>query len=96
VAIEDLLEEQRDDILRIAAKSGARNVRIFGWLARREANEDIDIDLLVEFEPGRSLLDQGGLVAELEELLGRKVDVVTEGSLYWLLQCRIVKEAPPL
>lgn len=92
----DLLQEKREAILRIAAKHGARNVRVFGSAVRGEARADSDIDLLVEFEPGRSLLDQAALVLELEELLGRKVDVVSEGGLYWLLRRRILKEARAL
>jgi len=71
-------------------------VRLFGSVARGEAGEKSDIDLLVEFEPGRSLLDHAGLMVELEELLGRKVDVVSEQSLYWLIRRRILKEARPL
>ena len=94
--LEELLREKRDEILRICAKHGARNVRVFGSVVRGEAGEDSDVDLLVEFEPGRSLLDQAGLVLDLEELLGRKVDVVTERGLYWLLRRRILKEARPL
>jgi len=82
--------------LRVAARHGARNVRLFGSVARGEAGEKSDIDLLVEFEPGRSLLDHAGLMVELEELLGRKVDVVSEQSLYWLIRRRILKEARPL
>jgi hypothetical protein len=96
MAPDDLLRERRDEILRIAAKHGARNVRVFGSATRGEAGDESDVDLLVEFEPGRTLLDQAGLVVELEELLGRKVDVVTEGGLYWLLRRRILKEARPL
>jgi predicted nucleotidyltransferase len=96
MTVEERLKASRDDILRLAAKYGARNVRIFGSVARGEAGDQSDIDLLVEFEPGRSLLDQAGLVVDLEELLGRKVDVVTEGGLYWLLRRRILKEARPL
>jgi uncharacterized protein with HEPN domain/predicted nucleotidyltransferase len=92
--VERLLKEKREEILRMAAKHGARNVRVFGSVACGEADERSDIDLLVEFEPGRSLLDQAGLVVELEELLGRTIDVVTEGGLYWLLRRRILKEAP--
>jgi len=95
MAIDDLLREKREEILRIAAKHGACNVRVFGSVARGEAGDESDIDLLVEFGPGRSLLDQAGLVADLEELLGRKVDVVTAGGLYWLLRRRILKEARP-
>ena len=94
--LDQLLQEKREDILRIAAEHGARNVRVFGSAARRDAGEGSDIDLLVEFEPGRTLLDHAALVADLEELLGRKVDVVTESGLYWLLRRRILKEARAL
>jgi len=96
MAEKKLLEEKREEILRICAKYGARNVRVFGSLARGEEGEDSDLDLLVEFEPGRSLLDHAGLVVELEELLGCKVDIVTEKGLYWLLRRRILKEAKAL
>jgi len=94
--LKDLLKERREEILRIAASHGARNLRVFGSAARGEAGENSDIDLLVELEEGRSLLDQVGLMVELEELLGRKVDVVTEEGLYWLIRRRILKEAGPL
>ncbi len=94
--VERLLAGRRAEILRVCAEHGARNVRVFGSAARGEATEDSDIDLLVELEPGRSLLDLSGLVADLEALLGRKVDVVTEDGLYWLLRRRILKEARPL
>ena len=92
----DLLREKRERILQIAAKHGAQNVRLFGSAARGEADERSDIDLLVDFEPGRSLLDHVGLVLDLQEFLGRKVDVVTERGLYWLLRRRILKEARAL
>ncbi len=85
---ERLLKEKREEILRIAAKHGARNVRVFGSVVRGEAGEDSDVDLLVEFDPDRSLLDHATLVLDLEELLGCKVNVVTEGGLYWLLRLR--------
>ncbi|MHC1730209.1 MAG: nucleotidyltransferase family protein [Syntrophobacteraceae bacterium] len=94
--LNNLLEQKRNDIMRIAAKHGARNVRIFGSVARSEDVEDSDIDLLVDFEDNRSLFDQGGLCLDLQELLGCKVHVVTEGSLYWLIRRRILKEARPL
>ncbi|HMD31781.1 MAG TPA: nucleotidyltransferase family protein [Candidatus Acidoferrales bacterium] len=90
---EHLLREKRDEILRVAARHGARNIRVFGSVARGEARQDSDIDLLVEFEPGRSLLDQAALTLDLEELMGRKVEVMTEGGLYWLLRRRILNEA---
>jgi|GEM_PF-186880 len=96
MATDDLLRERREEILRIAAKHGARNVRVFGSVAREEADERSDIDFLVEMEPGRSLLDLGGLQYELERLLDCPVDVVTERGLYWLLRRRILKEGRPL
>jgi len=94
--IEDLLKEKREDILRVAARHGARNVRLFGSAARGEAHESSDVDFLVEMEPDRSLLDLATLLADLRDLLGCKVDVVSEKGLYWLLRRRILKEAKPL
>jgi predicted nucleotidyltransferase len=96
MALEELLKEKRAEILCICAKHGAHNVRVFGSVARGEADEQSDIDLLVEFEQGRSLLDHAALVLDIEEILGRKVDIVTEKGLYWLLRRRILKEARPL
>lgn len=93
---EQLVKSKRADILRVAAEHGAHNIRVFGSVARGEAGEESDIDLLVDMEPGRSLLDLGGLQAELEALLARRVDVVTEAGLYWLLRRRILKEARAL
>jgi predicted nucleotidyltransferase len=93
---EQLVKSRREEILRVAAQHGAYNVRVFGSVARGEAGEASDIDLLVDLEPGRSGLDQAGLILDLEELLGRRVDVVTEAGLYWLLRRRILKEARPL
>lgn len=94
--VDQLLQEKRQDILRVAASHGARNIRVFGSAARGEADESSDIDLLVDMDPNRSLLDVAALVADLRELLGRKVDVVSEKGLYWLLRRRILKEARPL
>lgn len=93
---EALLKGKREEILRIATRHGARNVRVFGSVARGEAGEQSDIDLRVEFEPGRSLLDHAALVVDLEELLAGRVDVVSEEGLYWLLRRRILKEARAL
>ena len=92
----DVVQAERERIFEIAARHGARHVRVFGSVARGEATTGSDVDFLVDFEPGRSLLDHTALVAELEDLLGRKVDVVTERGLYWLLRRRILKEARPL
>lgn len=94
--VDELLRIKREEILRIAAQHGARNVRVFGSVARGEAGEDSDIDLLIELEPNRSLLDHAALLVDLEDLLGHRVDVVTEKSVYWLLRRRILKEAKPL
>jgi len=96
MTVSELVKAKREEILKIAAKHGARNVRVFGSVAREEAGPESDIDLLVDMEPGRSLLDLGGLWSDLNELLGRKVDIVTENSIYWLLRRRILKEARPL
>jgi predicted nucleotidyltransferase len=96
MAIRDLLESKREEILRIAGKHGARNIRIFGSAARGDADAESDVDLLVEFEPGTSLLTHARLIAELEELLGRKVDVAPEKALKEHIRERILREAVPL
>ncbi|MBC7084184.1 MAG: nucleotidyltransferase family protein [Firmicutes bacterium] len=93
---EKAFREKRDEILRICAKYGARNIRIFGSLARGEADELSDIDFLVELEPGRSLLDLGGLQYELEALLQCRVDVVTERGLKRRIRERVLREAVPV
>jgi hypothetical protein len=91
-----LLKEKREDILRIAAKHGARNVRVFGSVVRGEARPDSDVDFLVDMEPGRSLLDMGGLLMDLRDALGQEVDVVTERGLKTRIRERVLKEAMPL
>jgi predicted nucleotidyltransferase len=90
------VQSQREDILRLAARRGARNVRLFGSVARNEAGPDSDVDFLVDLEPGRSLLDLGGLLMDLQKLIGRKVDVVTETGLRPRLRPRVLREARPL
>jgi predicted nucleotidyltransferase len=90
------LLERREEILAVAARHGARAVRIFGSVARGEETPASDLDLLVEFEPGRSLLDQIALAQDLEDLLGREVDVVTEKGLHWYIRDRVCREAVPL
>ena len=93
---EQLVNSKREDILRVAAQHGARNVRVFGSVARGEADEASDIDFLVEMEPGRSLLDLGGLQVELESLLGRPVDVVTARGLKARIRNAVLREAVPV
>lgn len=94
--LQDILQTKREEILRIAAKHGARNVRIFGSTVRGEAGPESDADFLVDVDPVHSSWFPAGLILDLEELLGQKVDVVTEDSIYWLLRRRILKEARPL
>jgi predicted nucleotidyltransferase len=94
--IDELLQEKREEILRIAARRGAYNVRIFGSVARGEAGPDSDVDFLVELEPSRSLLDLGGLLMDLQDLLECEVDVLTEAGLRDRIRQRVLSEARPL
>lgn len=89
----ELLAAKREEILQIAARYGAHNVRVFGSVARGEAGPESDIDLLVELEKGRSLLDHAALLLDLEKLLDCKVDVVTERSLLPRVRERVFREA---
>lgn len=91
-----LLTDDRDEILRLAREHGAHNVRVFGSVARGEDDAASDVDLLVTMEPGRSLLDLGGLIVDLQRLLGRPVDVVTEKGLRERIRERVLREAVPL
>ena len=96
VTLDTLRVERREEILRLARRHGAHSLRVFGSVARGEATDDSDLDLLVAWEPGRSLLDHAGLVQDLQELLGIKVHVGTEKSLHWYVRDRILREATPL
>ncbi len=91
--LNDLLKSRREEILKIAAKHGARNVRVFGSVARGEADSQSDIDLLVEFKRGTTLLGHAALVQDLEDLLGVKVDVVSERGLRDRVRERVLREA---
>src|SRR2546427_655757 len=86
------LQAKRQDILRVAAKHGAHNIRLFGSAARGEDNPDSDLDLLVEMESGRSLLDLVALGQDLEELLQRKVDVLTDSSVHPAIRPHILAD----
>ncbi|MCX6594559.1 MAG: nucleotidyltransferase family protein [Acidobacteria bacterium] len=94
--IDTLQGKRREAILHLAERHGALNLRVFGSVARNEASEDSDLDLLVTWQPGRSLLDHAGLVADLEELLGVKVHLGTEKSIHWCVRDGILGEATPL
>jgi uncharacterized protein len=96
VTIKAALKEKRQEILRITGKYGARNVRVFGSVARGGADAESDLDFLVELESGRSLLDLGGLQFELETLMGRLVDVVTDRGLKSRIRERVLQEAVPV
>jgi len=96
MTLEELLHVKREEILKVCAKYGARNVRVFGSVARGEADEQSDLDLVVDFEPGRSLLDHAGLWLELQELVGVKVDVVSSRGIKPQIRERVLQEAVPL
>lgn len=96
MVIEETLKEHRHDVLALAEKYGAYNVRVFGSVARNEADHDSDIDFLVDLEAGRSLFDLGGLLMDLQDLLNCPVDVVTEKGLKAKLRERVLAEARPL
>jgi predicted nucleotidyltransferase len=96
VTLNTLRMERREEILRLARQRGAHSLRVFGSVARNEADENSDLDLLVSWEPGRSLMDHAGLVQDLQDLLGMKVHVGTEKSLHWYVRERILREATPL
>ena len=96
MGVNELLRAKREEILRIAAKHGAHNVRVFGSVARGEADDKSDVDFLVEMDPGRSLFDLGGLLIDLENLLGRHVDVITERGLKPRIRTRVLNEAVAL
>ncbi len=91
-----LLKTRRKEILETATRNGAVNVRVFGSVARGEDRPDSDIDFLVNLEPGRSLLDLARLLRELNALLDRPVDVVTEAGLRQRIKSQVLREAQPL
>jgi len=90
------IQQRKKEILLIARQHGIVNLRIFGSVARGDETPQSDIDFLVDLEEGRTLFDLGGALVRFQELLGRKVDVVTERGLHWYLREQIMKEARPL
>jgi predicted nucleotidyltransferase len=96
MTLEELRDRRREEILRVAARRGARNVRVFGSVARGDSDEKSDVDFLVEMEPGRTLFDLSGLLLDLESLLHVSVDVVTERGLRPRVRERVLAEAVQL
>ena len=96
MTLRELQTTKRNEILRIAAKRGARNIRVFGSVARGENDASSDIDFLVDMEPDRSLFDLSGLLLDLEAVLHTEVDVVTERGLRARIRERVLREAVPL
>jgi predicted nucleotidyltransferase len=91
-----LLRGRRDEILGLARRRGVSNLRIFGSVARGEAGAASDFDFLAELDPGRTLIDLGGLQMDLQELLGRKVDLIEPAALHPQIRSRILAEAMAL
>jgi len=91
MGISELIGEKKNQILALAAKYDASNVRVFGSVAEGTADEHSDIDFLVDLEPDCSLFDLGGLLMDLQKLLGRNVDVVTENGLHWYIKERVAQ-----
>jgi predicted nucleotidyltransferase len=96
MSVNTLLKEKRKEIFRIASKYGAHHVRVFGSVARGESGRGSDLDLLVRFDRGVTLLNQAALIRELEPLLGSKVDVVSDKGLRPRVRKRVLAEAKPL
>lgn len=92
----ETLKARREDILRLARQWGAHDVRVFGSVARGEPGPKSDVDFLVHFEDGRSLLDHGGLLMDLQDLLGCEVDVVDDDAMRPRFRDRVLKEAVSL
>ncbi len=94
--ISQLLKEKREEILQLATKHGAYNVRVFGSVARGEAGADSDVDFLVDMGPGRTLFDLAGLLVDLQNLLGCNVDIVEPEGLHRYIKDRVMREAVAL
>jgi len=96
MTLKQLIEEKRDEILRLAVKHGAQNVRLFGSVARGEDRPDSDVDFLVDVGPTTSSWFPAGLILDLEQALGRRVEIVTDRGLNPYLRDQVLREAVPL
>ncbi|NOQ47267.1 MAG: nucleotidyltransferase [Desulfobulbaceae bacterium] len=96
MSLQKSISTKRQDIIEVARRHGAKNIRVFGSMARGTSGPDSDVDFLVDLDRDRSLMDLGGLLMDLQSLLGRRVDVVTEKGLHWYIRDKILKEARPI
>ena len=96
VALQELRHDRRAAIIALATRHGARGIRVYGSVARGQATDKSDLDLLVDWEPDRSLLDVVGLKQDLEDLLGVTVDLGSERGLHWFIRDEVLREAVPL
>ena len=93
MGIKETIERNREQVIKLASKYGASNIRLFGSVASGTDDQKSDIDFLVDVEPGRSLFDLGGLLFDLQQLLGRPVDIVTTAGLRPRIRERVLREA---
>ena len=96
LTLDTLRRERKAEILHRAEMRGCRNVRVFGSVATGESRPDSDVDFLVDLDEGRGLMDLGGLLSDLQDLLGVDVDLVESGSVHPYIRDRVLAEAVPL
>jgi predicted nucleotidyltransferase len=92
----EIIQDKKEQIIALAAKHGALNIRVFGSVANGIIDKNSNIDFLVNMEKGRCLFDLGGLLVDLQQLFERNVNVVAENSLHWYIKDRILSEARPI
>ena len=96
LTLQELRHDRRAAIIALATRHGARGIHVYGSVARGQATDKSDLDLLVDWEPDRSLLDVVGLKQDLEDLLGVTVDLGSERGLHWFIRDEVLREAVPL
>lgn len=94
--LSDLVRAKRAEILEIAQRNGAREVRVFGSVARGDESRESDIDFVVKFDSGRSLFDHIALIQDLEDTLGKRVDVVDERGIHWFVREQVLRDSVPI